>query len=62
MLAGWRNVLIVDAVIETLAQARGEICLQCPHRGLIVCGKSGCPLKAKVRAPDATCPDNRWQS
>jgi hypothetical protein len=62
ILAGWRNVVVKDPQIEKLAQGRGEICLQCPHRMLIVCGKCGCPLKAKLRAPDSTCPDNRWQA
>ena len=62
ILAGWRNVVIKDPQIEELAEARGEICLRCPHRKLIVCGKCGCPLKAKLRAPDSTCPDNRWQA
>ena len=62
ILAGWRNVLIQDPQIEALAQTRGEICLRCPHRKRIVCGKCGCPLKAKLRAPDATCPDDRWHA
>jgi hypothetical protein len=61
ILAGWKNVLIKDPEVERLAHARGEICLQCPHRKRIVCGLCGCPLKAKLRAPDAECPDNRWQ-
>jgi hypothetical protein len=62
ILDGWRNVVLKDPEIEQLAQARGEICMQCPHRKLIVCGKCGCPLKAKLRAPDSTCPDNRWRA
>ena len=60
ILAGWRNVVVRDPEVERLAQTRGEVCLKCPHRKLIVCGKCGCPLKAKLRAPDANCPDNRW--
>ena len=60
ILAGWRNVVVKNPEIERLARARGAICLECPHRKRIVCGKCGCPLKAKLRAPEATCPDNRW--
>ena len=60
ILNGWKNVMIVDPEVEILAQERGQACLQCPYKKAITCGMCGCPLKAKLRAVDATCPDNRW--
>jgi len=62
ILSGWKNVLIVDQGVEELAQERGQVCLSCPHKKRITCGLCGCPLKAKLRAVDAKCPDNRWLS
>ncbi len=60
MLNGWKNVVITDSEVEALAQQRSEICLGCPHKKKITCGLCGCPLKAKLRAVDETCPDQRW--
>ncbi len=57
---GWKNVIIKNQFAEELAQQRGEVCLQCEHKTPATCGLCGCPLVAKQRALDATCPDGRW--
>ena len=57
---GWKNVFISDEQIEELAAKRIAICNQCPHKKKIVCGLCDCPIDAKVRAPEAECPDKRW--
>lgn len=60
LVDGWTNVFITDEEVETVAEQRMAICQQCPHKKAIVCGLCDCPLKAKVRAMNDNCPDNRW--
>lgn len=57
---GWKNLLFKNSRVELLAEKREQICLPCPHKTAYTCGLCGCPLKAKLRAVDARCPDNRW--
>ena len=60
MISGWKNVFITDEEAEELAAERSQVCDQCEHKKGFVCGLCGCPLKAKLRAVEAECPDNRW--
>ena len=57
---GWRNWLWRRPEIEIIAAQRMALCNACPHRQPNTCGKCGCPLEAKTRANDASCPDGRW--
>ena len=59
-LDGWKNNFFRDSQIELIAQQRNVICNTCEHRQPLTCGLCGCPLVAKTRARDATCPDDRW--
>ena len=61
MLDGWKNVFISDEEVELLASERQIVCEQCPHKKKFTCGLCGCPLKAKLRAVEAICPDDRWE-
>ena len=60
IVAGWWYVLFPDKEIELLASERAAVCSPCPHNTGTKCGLCGCPLTAKMRSPDSTCPDGRW--
>ena len=57
---GWKNLVFKTANVEKLAEHRRLICNRCEHRESITCGLCGCPLAAKQRATEASCPDGRW--
>ena len=57
---GWKNLLVKNNHAELLFQQRIDVCNQCEHKTPLTCGHCGCPLAAKLRAVEATCPDNRW--
>jgi hypothetical protein len=57
---GWKNLMFKNEKSETLYQQRIQVCGNCDHKKPLVCGLCGCPLKAKLRALDSSCPDNRW--
>ena len=61
IITGWHYVFFRRQEIELLAAERAEICTPCPHNTGTKCGLCGCPLKAKMRSPDSSCPDGRWQ-
>jgi hypothetical protein len=58
--SGWCNWLIKKPEIEVIASRREVICNRCEHRQANICGLCGCPLQAKIRSPQASCPDTRW--
>lgn len=76
ILKGWENFLDKSEVSENVAKSRAEICSTCPfakHSKLIAfikddlkeiegfkCTKCSCPLSAKLRSLNETCPDGRW--
>ena len=60
IVSGWKNVFVPDEEVEKVAIQRLAICEDCPHKKLMVCTLCGCPLKAKSRAMDDSCPDGRW--
>ena len=57
---GWRNLTFKNDRIESLYESRLAICQRCEHKTSKTCGLCGCPLAAKLRAENATCPDHRW--
>jgi radical SAM superfamily enzyme len=57
---GFKNLLFKDEEIEKLADARLNICFECPNRKEYTCGLCGCFLKAKVRSIQSTCPIDKW--
>jgi len=57
---GWKNLAAKSDDIEVLFERRAVICSACYHKQPLVCGLCGCPLAAKLRAADASCPDGRW--
>lgn len=60
IVSGWTHLLVRKDGIERLARRRMAICTGCEHRRKLVCGLCGCPLAAKQRAADASCPIARW--
>lgn len=76
ILNGWENFLAKSEVVEKLAKERAEHCKLCPHakEGLLTalindklteiqgmyCDKCTCPLSAKIRSKNETCPLNKW--
>ncbi len=57
---GWKNLIFKKTEVEQLAEHRRQICSCCEHRKETTCGLCGCPLGAKQRAMEASCPDGRW--
>lgn len=59
--AGWYYLLFRKEQIEMLALERVAICSSCSHNTGTKCGLCGCPLQAKMRSPDSTCPGGKWK-
>jgi hypothetical protein len=73
--SSWFNVLSHSQEKKELANARFDICLECPSRKetfknqkwAIRCGECGCPLKGKVytdytyKDPKGSCPLEKWK-
>ena len=76
ILNGWNNYFNKDAVVEKVANQRAEFCAKCPFavesiftifvkdelkeiEGLI-CTRCNCPLSAKIRSKNETCPEKLW--
>ena len=57
---GWKNTLVRRGDVELIAAERIAVCDACEHQSGLTCGICGCPLVAKTRAREATCPDGRW--
>jgi hypothetical protein len=63
---GWLNVAlkeigIPDPEVEKQAAERAIHCIVCEHiTNEKKCNKCGCPIIAKVRAPDDKCPESKW--
>jgi hypothetical protein len=57
---GWKNLLVKNNQAELLFQQRSDICNRCEHKTPLTCGLCGCPLAAKLRAVEASCPDKLW--
>lgn len=62
MVQGYSNVLVRHPEVELVAVARMKLCDRCEHKKMGVCTLCKCPLIAKVRALDQSCPDKppRW--
>lgn len=59
-LDGGKNTLARDTDIERLAESRLAACTDCKHQRAMICGRCGCPLLAKTRSLEASCPAARW--
>lgn len=61
---GWKNLMVMDEVVEETAAKRAEVCAKCPEYGkklgIPVCNNCGCPLAAKTRSTLGTCPLGKW--
>lgn len=76
ILKGWQNFIDKSEVSEEVAKNRAAKCSVCPfakHSKLLAfinddlkeiegfkCSKCSCPLSAKLRSLNETCPDGRW--
>jgi len=76
ILNGWQNFIEKSEVTENLAKERAEKCADCPmnKKGILTtligdkltevqgryCSECMCPLSAKIRSENETCPINKW--
>ena len=76
ILDGWQNYLEKSEVTESLAEHRAVNCLVCPYfkKGKLLafikddlkeiegcyCDLCKCPLSAKIRSKNETCPLGEW--
>jgi hypothetical protein len=76
ILNGWQNFLAKSEVTESLAEHRAVNCLVCPYlkKGKLLafikddlkeieghyCDICKCPLSAKIRSKNETCPLGEW--
>lgn len=77
ILNGWQNFIAKSEVSELIAVQRGQHCLECVElkEGRLLnlikdefkeiegfyCGVCHCPLSAKLRSENETCPLGKWQ-
>jgi hypothetical protein len=76
ILNGWKNYFDKNEVTEKIAEQRAEICGRCPfaiNKKLLIfvkddlkeiegmaCERCSCPLSAKIRSKNETCPEKLW--
>lgn len=59
IIVGFKNLLTGKETPKE--KERLKICAKCPHlQSNKRCGKCGCYVPAKVKAPDAKCPIRKW--
>jgi hypothetical protein len=63
--AGWINLAkshlgIAKEETETLAVRRLALCLSCETNVKNICRACGCPVMAKVRSSNESCPKQKW--
>jgi hypothetical protein len=58
----WERLGLADENVETLAQERAMICMNCPSldRKKDKCMACGCHVEAKIRSKKAFCPKGKW--
>ena len=65
ILKAWKNVAITNEEIEAIADQRSAICNKCRNKermlGIDVCAACHCPLIAKQRSPENSCPLGLWE-
>ena len=73
---GWKNTLIKDDGVETIAKKRLAICSSCEFNSDIAkkisnytsvrpdvhCIDCGCPLISKTRCTSCDCPKGKWKA
>ena len=57
---GWKNVVFPNEEVERTAKVRAAICAQCEYNVKSRCKKCGCPLVAKTRSMQSSCPLKKW--
>ena len=76
IISGWQNFIVKSEVTEKLAEQRAEHCIKCSelkHGEVLAmikddlkeieshyCAKCMCPLSAKIRSKNETCPLSKW--
>lgn len=60
IVSGWSNHIFDNPEVKQLAEARAKICSTCPENKSNMCNLCGCYLPAKTKAPQATCPIDKW--
>ena len=60
IIEGWSNHIFDNPEVKQLAEARAKICASCPENKSNICNSCGCYIPAKVKAPQATCPKDKW--
>lgn len=76
ILSGWKNFIWKSVEVERLATKRATICSGCPNAvegsfeiikdneikeiSGMVCNMCLCPLSAKLRSPEESCPKKKW--
>lgn len=76
IITGWKNVIFENPEVERQAEARAQVCGKCPFAvegaweiikdrrieevSGMVCSRCSCPLSAKLRSPQETCPEKLW--
>lgn len=59
IITGFKNLLTGKETPQE--KKRLSICSKCPHlKKSKRCGKCGCYVPAKVKAPQASCPIKKW--
>ena len=60
----WKNVVYSSQEIKEVAKVRMTICDSCENKkkilNLVVCGLCHCPLKAKTKSNENSCPAKKW--
>lgn len=62
ILQGWSNIIWPSPDMEQMAISRAIICAPCKFNKWGACFKCMCPLEAKLRSPNESCPLNKWQT
>lgn len=69
IINGYKNLIVKDDKIEELSKSRMEYCNVCPNKNVMVkvgdiiyysCELCNCPLIAKTRSENETCPLKIW--
>jgi len=56
---GW--AYMAAGVNQVLSERRVKICNNCAQlRGGLICAQCGCPVDAKTRLPQESCPLKKW--
>jgi len=60
IISGWKNLIVRNPQTERIQKIRATMCSKCEHNIKSICKKCGCPLAAKTRSLESTCPLKKW--